>query len=169
MWCSTKIRQLPGICRRDEGIFISGEDQGRPVEAERHILQRRILQKRFELGNQRRFAVAMLEHGTKKEAAKAIGLEPNTVYKWGVVDEVVALMSNDIVNKTIDMLSSAATKAAMIKLAGLDSDSEKTRQDAASEILDRVLGKPKQRQEVTGKDGDSININFVWEEQPNEV
>jgi hypothetical protein len=54
-------------------------------------------------------------------------------------------------------------KAAAVKVAGLDSDHEKIRQDAASEILDRNLGKPTMRQEITGKAGAELTVKYIAE------
>jgi hypothetical protein len=104
--------------------------------------------------NQQRFAIAMLSSKTKKDAAQAVGLEPNTVYGWnGEVDAAVDFMRNHSAVATLGIIEANATKAAMIKAAGLDSDNEKLRQDVASEILDRILGKATQHQEVTGPNG----------------
>ena len=112
--------------------------------------------------NQRRFAVAMQEHPTKKDAALSIGLEPNTVYGWnGRVDEAIELLSKDVSSAAYSILESYGTKAAMIKVGGLDSDAEKTRQDVATELLDRIMGKPTQKQEVTGRDGEPLRIRFI--------
>ena len=90
--------------------------------------------------NQRRFVIAMLECSTKKEAAESIGIKPDTAYHWnGQVDEATALARQDIQSAAVGILGAASTKAAAIKTAGLDSDNERLRQDAASEILDRNL------------------------------
>ena len=100
---------------------------------------------------QRRFVVSMQEYPTKKEAAEALGISPSTVYNWGQnsgVDDAVDFMSNNIALATLGILQANATKAAMVKAHGLDSDNEKIRQDVASEILDRQLGKATQRQEI---------------------
>lgn len=92
--------------------------------------------------NQRRFVVAMLDATNKKEAAEAIGITSDTVYRWPPsVDEAITLLGRDIRNAVVEIISSGAAKAALIKLAGLDSDNEQTRQNVASEILDRLLGK----------------------------
>lgn len=110
---------------------------------------------------QRRFVVSMQEYPTKKEAAASLGISPSTVYNWGQnsgVDEACDFMSNNIALATLGILQANATKAAMVKAAGLDSDNEKIRQDVASEVLDRNLGKPTQRQELTGKDGEQIGV-----------
>lgn len=107
--------------------------------------------------NQQRFAVAMLTSASKKDAAGRVGIQPNTVYKWnGDVDDVVEFMRNHAAAAALGIVQANATKAAMVKAAGLDSDDEKIRQDAASEILDRNLGKPTQRRELTGADGEPL-------------
>ena len=112
--------------------------------------------------NQRRFVVAMLESKTKKEAAESIGVKPDTVYHWnGEVDDAVDLARSDIQAAAVGILQATSTKAAAIKTAGLDSENERMRQDAASEILDRNLGKPTQRSEVK-HDGDVV-IRIVRE------
>ena len=99
--------------------------------------------------NQRRFVVAMLDASNKKEAAEAIDITPDTVYRWPpIVDEAVTLLGHGIRNAVIEIISSGAAKAALVKLAGLDSDSEQTRQGVASEILDRILGKAISRMDV---------------------
>ena len=109
--------------------------------------------------NQQRFAVAMLECPSKKEAAIAIRLEPDTVYRWGSgLDDVIDYMRGRARDAASGVLVSSVIKAATIKRAGLDSGEEKIRQDVASEILDRVLGRATQRQDidVTTK-GESLN------------
>jgi hypothetical protein len=112
--------------------------------------------------NQRRFVVAAQEFATKKEAAESIGLEPDTVYRWPkVVDDAIDLFSQDIESAALGIILNNAGKAAMIKAAGLDSDDEKIRQLSATEILDRVLGRPTQKQEISGKDGEAIEHKLV--------
>jgi len=109
--------------------------------------------------NQRRFAIAMLDSKSKKEAAEAIELRPNTVYGWnGEVDTVVEMMQAQVRDATLEILSAEGPRAAGVKVAGLDSDDERVRQASATEILDRVLGKPTQRQEVTGADAGPVEV-----------
>jgi hypothetical protein len=50
----------------------------------------------------------------------------------------------------------------MVKVAGLDSDNEKIRQDAATEILDRQIGKPLQKSEVSGAIKTENNVYFDY-------
>ncbi len=113
--------------------------------------------------NQQRFAVAMLGCATKKEGAALVGLEPNTVYGWnGAVDAAIEFMRNHAALAALGIVRANATKAAMVKAAGLDSSDEKIRQDVATEILDRNLGKPTQRQEHTGADGEPLKVVLDW-------
>jgi len=99
--------------------------------------------------DQQRFITAMLEVHSKKAAAEAIGLEPNTVYKWPViVDEVLSLVATDLYQSAMDVLQLKVLKAVMVKVAGLDSGDEKIRQAVATEVIDRVFGKPTQKQEI---------------------
>ena len=58
-------------------------------------------------------------------------------------------------------LRNAALEAAIVKVAGLKERDRKLRQAVASEILDRIVGKPTQRQEVTGPDGDPLQFVIV--------
>lgn len=101
--------------------------------------------------NQRRFAVAMLECPTKKDAALSVGVTPDAVYRWPeTVDRVIELLMEDAAQSAYGILEQSVVKAAAIKRAGLDSDDERVRQGVSTEILDRVLGKAMQRQEITG-------------------
>lgn len=59
------------------------------------------------------------------------------------------------------LLEQAAVKATLVKIEGLESRKEVVRQDASTEILDRVHGKPKQRQEVTGDGGGPIVVQII--------
>jgi hypothetical protein len=116
--------------------------------------------------NQRRFVVQMTECGTKKEAAEIIGVNPHTVYNWDDdIDEAIALLMANAKDSAVDMLTSALARAVMVKLAGLESDDERVKQDAASEVIDRVLGKATQKQQITGADGGPVEHRDVTEER----
>lgn len=92
--------------------------------------------------NQRRFIVAMQGCPTKKEAAEAIGLEPNTVYGWpDVVDEAIDLVTRDVIEAARQLRKSGLLKAIMVKLAGLDNDDDAFRQRIATEIIEWEMGK----------------------------
>ena len=119
--------------------------------------------------NQRRFVVAMQECATKKEAAGMIGLDPQTIYKWpSIVDDAITAFSDDVENSVLHVMKSYASKAVMVKGDGLDSEDEKLRQSVATEIIDRVLGKPTQRQEHTGADGGPIAVKGYSQVSPDD-
>lgn len=105
--------------------------------------------------NQLRFVVAMQECTTKREAAEAIGLEADSVYRWPpVVDEAVKLLALDTVNSARAIRRRALVKAVMVKLAGLDSNDEGTRQKVATEIIEWELGRATQAVEA--------NVAVTW-------
>lgn len=111
--------------------------------------------------DQIRFVVARQECSTDGEAAKAIKLKPNTVYKWpAVVKEAVRLMAADGLTIAQHVLARSLAKAALVKAAGLDSGDERIRQAAATEIIDRAMGKATQRTEVSGPGGGDIPVKL---------
>jgi hypothetical protein len=56
------------------------------------------------------------------------------------------------------ILEDSVEEAAQIKIAGLKARDERIKQSASTEILDRMLGKPKQSIEHTGEGGKPIEI-----------
>lgn len=116
--------------------------------------------------DQIRWIVARQECSSDSEAAKAVGLSPRTIYNWTQnvpqVKRAAALMSRDgfIVAKEIRKRN--LTKAMMIKAAGLDSRSEKTRQAAATEIIEWEMGKAVQRNENKDEQSSDISITFKY-------
>ena len=110
--------------------------------------------------DQLRFVVAMQECNSKKEAAKMIGLNPNSVYNWGdEVDEAIMALALDITQSAREMRKKALAKAVAVKLAALDSDDERIRQAAATEIIEAELGKAKQAMDLT-TGGDKIFVTL---------
>lgn len=99
--------------------------------------------------NQKRFAVAMMSCATKKEAAEAIGLQPDTVYRWnGDLDAVIDFMRNEAAAAALGIVTANAGKAAMVIGGLLDSDDENIRLRAGQDVLDRTMGRATQRQEI---------------------
>lgn len=112
--------------------------------------------------NQRRFVAVSGDYASKREAAEAIGLAANTVYHWPrEVDEAIELLQVDRLGGAREELRAAVVKAALVKTEGLDEDDARLRQSAASEILDRVLGKASSRPETAGEEGPlEIVVNY---------
>ena len=90
-----------------------------------------------------------------------IKLKPDTVYHWksrdkAPIEEARQLMEADGVIVSQYVLRRNVAKAVLVKVGGLDSKDEKVRQASATEVIDRVLGKPTQNTDITTK-GESLN------------
>lgn len=98
--------------------------------------------------DQLRYVVARMQTSTDKEAAKMVGVNNATVSVWGEpIKQAVKLMALDGVHVAREILRRSLPKAMAVKAKGLDSDNEKIRQDVATEIIDREMGKPVARTE----------------------
>jgi len=106
--------------------------------------------------SQWRFVTAMIEHPTfsKAEAARHIGLKPQSVYIWpDHVDQAVELARRDIHGAALQARKTALLKAVQVKLRGLDNKDPRIAQDVATEIIEWELGKANQPLSGPGKDG----------------
>lgn len=116
--------------------------------------------------NQVRFVVARQDYLSDKEAAEAVGLKPDTVYRWnGNVKRAVQLFAEDIMSGAAAIRRKNLAKAMMVKAAGLDSNDESIRQKAATEIIEWEMGKPSQRvqSEVSGPNGGALEHRLIIE------
>jgi len=104
--------------------------------------------------DQVRYVVARMDYPTKGEAAIAIGLKPDTVYRWnGEVERAVELMALDTAESAKAIRLRNLLKAMAIKVKGLDSDDEALRQKVATELIEWELGKALQKSDLTNSDG----------------
>lgn len=88
-----------------------------------------------------KFLSARVRCDTNREAARVAKIPEATVYSFphkALVDEAVRLIAQDGVSLAIEMLRRAVTKAAEVKVSGLDEKSVTVRQAVSSEILDRA-------------------------------
>jgi hypothetical protein len=112
--------------------------------------------------DQVRFVVARQECGTDKEAAEAIHISPETVKGWkqkgAPIDDAVRLMARDGVVVATELRRRNLAKAMAVKVAGLDSGREATRQNVATEIIEWEMGRATQKQELTGADGGPVVV-----------
>jgi hypothetical protein len=67
--------------------------------------------------------------------------------------------------ETLALLSEGTPRAARVLLAMLDSDDERCRAVAASQILDRVLGKPSSEPQATDDKAGALDISHLAPEQ----
>lgn len=113
--------------------------------------------------NQKRFVMSMPDYNSKKECAEGIKISVGTIYGWDsdLINEAVDLYQEHVQEVAEEYLTDAIAKAALVKVAGLDSEDERIQQMTATEILDRYFGKPKQRTEHTGADGGPVAVELV--------
>lgn len=108
-----------------------------------------------------KWVLARLVTKTDGEAAKEIGMHPSTVSRWPnktKLDKAVMLYLRQPIDAALGILREAAVDAAVVKVGGLKSKKDTIRQSAATEILDRNIGKPKQTQEITGAKGGPVEF-----------
>ncbi len=115
---------------------------------------------------QRNYVVLAGDYVRKADAARAAGLKPGTVYSWPhIVEEAVGLLQLDLLSGAQEELRVAVARAAMVKIEGLDEADARLRQSAASEILDRVLGKAKARGDAGPEGVSEVLVSYVEEDQ----
>lgn len=104
------------------------------------------------------------------EALEEIGMSRAWYYKFSSEEreELERLAEELHIERKIQaelILGQAVNKAAQVKADGLDSKDSRIKQASATEILDRVLGKPTQRTELTGKDGGPVEVKNLSDEE----
>lgn len=101
---------------------------------------------------QKQWVAAMQQAGTMGEAAKEVGLKPGTIYQWPekVRVRAVNLYADATAELAMQELEEALTEAAMVKTKEVRNpgSTERSQQAAASDIMDRVMGKPTQKQDI---------------------
>ena len=114
--------------------------------------------------DQIRFVVARQECSSDKEAAETIGISPETVknwkYKGAPIDDAVRLMALDGIIVAKELRRRNLAKAMAVKVAGLDSAKEQTRQSVSTEIIEWEMGRATQKQEVSGPEGGPIELEL---------
>jgi len=88
-----------------------------------------------------------------------------TFYSWAEderkrLNDLAQRVKREVATRALMILQEAAEQAAKVKVEGLKNRNDNIKQAAASEILDRIIGKPTQRQEVTGKDGGPVEMTW---------
>jgi hypothetical protein len=116
--------------------------------------------------NQLRFVIARQEYPTDGEAAKAVNVQPDTVYRWPKeVKRAVELMAHDGIITAIELRRRALAKAMAVKVAGLDSEDEKVRQAVASELIEWELGKATQKNDNDNKNSGEIIFRVIHDQR----
>jgi len=104
--------------------------------------------------SQMRFVAKRVWTDTDAEAAREMGISASTVKNWkqdgAPLDATVRLMKEDGVIVAAEMLRRALVDAVTVKVEGLMERNPGIRQSVATEIIERNLGRPVQRNEVSG-------------------
>lgn len=108
------------------------------------------------------FVQARLFASTDSEAAAQIGIHQDSVYRWpniATVRECVALAKQDGILLASEKLRRAAGLAVDVLVDELEAKrGSRKRLDAAVEILNRTIGKPTDKHEVSGASGGALEI-----------
>jgi hypothetical protein len=110
-----------------------------------------------------RLALAIFNLDTQKDACEAVGVSPSS-YTGDLKHNVEAIIDRlkvDYVVGSMELLKRYMYKAVAVKLKGLDSHSESIRQKTATELMDRVMGKPKAGDSNSNQN--TFNIVYVKE------
>lgn len=98
---------------------------------------------------QKKYVAARQAVSSKIDAARKIGVHSNTVYSYpDEVEEAVGLVAEMAVDSALRVLGDAVLEAAIGKAGEMEGQGAEASK-ARTEILDRVLGKATQRQEVS--------------------
>lgn len=98
-------------------------------------------------------------------AYKKAGISKTTFFAWGKeerehLNEVAQMIKRETATRAIMVLQDAAEEAARVKVAGLKDRDARVKQAAATEILDRTIGKSMEKVDLTSG-GEKINIKLV--------
>jgi len=114
---------------------------------------------------QRKWVIERLQLTSDAAAARAVGVHPSTVCKWpnkAQLDLAVQELLKDPQQHALEILTHAVVDAARAKAEGIrvtKKDGTKTwHQGVATEILNRILGAPVQRSELSGPEGKAIEL-----------
>jgi hypothetical protein len=115
---------------------------------------------------ERDYVFARSEVSTDTAGYRNAGIGKTRFYGWPAeLRENLNALALDLKTQTALkarlLLADATERAAEVKIEGLSSRKEHIKQGVATEILDRMLGKPRQAVEVSGKSGSVIRVSLV--------
>ncbi len=98
------------------------------------------------------------------EALRNAGLGKNVYYKWteeerAHLEEVAYRLQREQAVQAMLVLQDAVKQAAEVKVSGLKSRDERVKQNVATEILDRTVGKATDKLDVTTS-GNTITVKI---------
>lgn len=116
------------------------------------------------------YVMARSKVNSDAAAYRDAGIPKASFYKWeqaerDSLNDLAMRIKRETAFQAIMILQEAAEKAAQVKVDGLDARDPRIKQAAATEILDRIVGKPTQRQEVTGAEGGTITVELIGDDE----
>jgi vacuolar-type H+-ATPase subunit H len=106
------------------------------------------------------YVLARSECVSNSEALRRCGKSEGWLYKRDIDDlnnRADELRKNKAIRASM-ILAEAVEEAAKVKTSGLKARDERIKQAVATEIIERELGKIPVKSEVTGADGDALEI-----------
>jgi HEAT repeat protein len=125
-----------------------------------------------QLENQRLdYVMARSRVNSDAQAIRESGVPKATFYCWDKAErdnlnELAQKIKRNVALRMIAKLENAGEEAVDTLLKTLKSRNDSVKQRAAVEVMDRLLGKPTQKQEISGKDNEPfvINVKLVEED-----
>lgn len=118
--------------------------------------------------NQLRFLVARMDCKSDAEAARMLGMDEKTPTRWPEKEQInraLELAIYDGAVLALTMRRKALPRAMAVKISGLESNDERVRQSASTEIIEGEVGKAVQRNELTGKGGGPIQVQDMTDDE----
>jgi hypothetical protein len=103
---------------------------------------------------------------TDKDGYTKAGMSKSTFYAWPTerreyLNALARRLNTEVALQVMMELQEAAIEAAQVKKKGLKSRNEYVQQNAASEIMDRIVGKPTQRIDQNSNQSGEVIIRII--------
>jgi len=102
------------------------------------------------------YVMARSRVNSDAQGIRESGVNKTTFYSWGEeernkLNDIAQKLKRDTALKALTIIQNAAEEAAKVKVAGLKERDPRVRQAAATEILDRGVGKAADKLDVTSQ------------------
>lgn len=112
------------------------------------------------------YVISRAKSVSTAEALRNAGLGKNVYYKWPEeereqLEEISFRLQREQAVQALLILQDATKKAAEVKVEGLKSRDEKIKQNVATEILDRTVGKASDKIDITSGGEPIVKVEYV--------
>lgn len=120
--------------------------------------------------NRLTYVMARSSANTDAQAIRDAGISRATFYTWPAeerekLNDIAQRFKRETAERALIVLQDAAVDAADVKVSGLKSRDERVKQSAATEILDRTLGKSTSTLDVNVKQDAPFEIRWSDSEE----